>query len=309
MRAVSEGRAPVVEWMPDGKVLVAARGLLGRFDLDSSREELLDSTGLTFALSPDGARLALAGLNCFELRSYPDLEAAAPFPQQDPSVSRELVAVAWSPDGETIAAGTRAGHIQLWDAELKELWADLGIEPPAAVSRLAFSADSVRLLSAFEDGRAVLWDIQEQREVRRFDRPEGEQEAAVAALSPDGRRVLTTRVRMVEQTGEAAGDAEIVLLDDAGREVWRRAGYAVEFTRDGAGVLALTPPFRIAALYRAADAEALRVFEPPEFVRSLYVVRQSPDGTKLLGIGEDETGNQVMVVWDFATARVLKVRR
>jgi hypothetical protein len=29
----------------------------------------------------------------------------------------------------------------------------------------------------------------------------------------------------------------------------------------------------------------------------------------LLGIGEDESGAQVMVVWDFATARVLKVRK
>ncbi|MGH9776827.1 MAG: WD40 repeat domain-containing protein [Candidatus Acidiferrales bacterium] len=295
--------------MPDGKILIAAGGLLGRFDLDSNQEELLDRSGLAFALSPDGGEIALAGLNRLELRSYPGLEASAPFPPPDPSVSRELVAVAWSPDGETIAAGTRAGHIQLWDAESKELWADLGIEPPAAVSRLAFSADSVRLLSAFEDGRAVLWDLEERREVYRFDRPQGDQETVVNALSPDGRRVLTTRVRLHEQTGEATEDAEVVLLDDAGREVWRRAGHGVEFTRDAAGVLALTPPYRIAALYRASDAEALRVFEPPEFVRSLHVVRQSPDGTRLLGIGEDETGNQVMVVWDFASARVLKVRR
>ncbi len=309
LRTLAEGSAPVVEWMPDGKVLIAARGLLGRFDLDSSQEELLDRNGLAFAPSPDGARLALAGSNRLEIRGYPGLDAVVTFPLAESAAARALVVVAWSPDGQTIAAGTRWGHIQLWDVESQELWADLGVEPAAAVSRLAFSADSVRLLTAFEDGRAVLWDIEEQREVRRFERPEGEQEALVNALSPDGRRVLTTRVRIREETGEATEDTEIVLLADAGREVWRRAGYGVEFTRDGAGVLALTPPFRIAALYRTADAEALRVFEPPETVRSLYVVRQSPDGARLLGIGEDETGNQVMVVWDFATARVLKVRK
>jgi len=309
LRVLAEGRAPTVEWMPDSKILIAARGLLGRFDLDSAEEELLDPSGLAFALSPSGEQLVLAGLNRLELRSYPALETASTFPQPDPAVSRDLVAVAWSPDGETIAAGTRAGHIQLWDVESQELWADLGVEPPAGVSRLAFSADSARLLTAFDDGRAVLWDIEERRELHRFDRLEGEQEQIVAALSPDGRRVLTTRLRLHEQTGEATEDAEVVLLDDAGRELWRRAGYGVEFTRDAAGVLALTPPYRIAALYRASNAEALRIFEPPEFVRSLYVVRQSPDGSRLLGIGEDETGNQVMVVWDFASARVLKTRR
>jgi hypothetical protein len=301
--------APVVEWMPDGKVLIAARGLLGRFDVDSAQEELLDNTGLVFALSPDAARLALAGNNRLEVRSYPDLEPLASFAPPEAAGARALVAVAWSPDGGTLAAGTRAGHIQLWDVETREMWADLGVEPAAAVSRLAFSADSRRLLTAFEDGRAVLWDIEEQREVRRFDRPEDGQEAIVNALSPDGRRVLTTRVRLREETGEGVEDAEMALLDDAGRVGWRRAGYGVEFTRDGAGVLALTPPFRVAALYRTDNAEALRIFEPPETVRSLHVVRQSPDGARLLGIGEDETGNQVMVVWDFATARVLKTRR
>ncbi|MGH9787328.1 MAG: WD40 repeat domain-containing protein [Candidatus Acidiferrales bacterium] len=309
LRVLSEGGAPAVEWAPDGKILIAARGLLGRFDLDSSQEELLDSAGLSFALSPDGARLALAGTNRLELHNYPGLEESASLPLPESAAARALVAVAWSPDGETLAVGTHTGHIHLWDVETQELWADLGVEPPAGVSRLAFSADSARLLTAFEDGRAVLWDIEQQREVHRFDRPQGEQEAVVVALSPDGQRVLTTRIRLREETGEAAEDAEIVLLNDAGRELWRRAGYAVEFTRDGSGVLALTPPYRIAALYRTADAEALRVFEPPEFVRSLYVVRHSPDGAKLLGIGEDETANQVMVVWDFASARVLKTRR
>lgn len=300
---------PVVEWMPDGKILIAARGLLGRFDLDSPQEELLDDTGPTFTVSPDRTRIALGSTNSLDILHYPELTMEETFPLPEGLAGRGLTAVAWSPDGETLAAGTSTGHIQLWDVESQELWGDLGVEPPAAVSRLAFSADSARLLTAFEDGRAVLWDLGEQRELRRFDRPQGEQQAVVAALSPDGRHVLTTRVRLHEQTGEAAEDAEVVLLNDAGHEVWRRAGYSVEFTRDGAGVLALTPPFRIAALYRTSDAEALRVFEPPEFVRSLYVVRQSPDGAKLLGIGEDETGNQVMVVWDFATARVLKTRR
>lgn len=125
-------------------------------------------------------------------------------------------------------------------------------------------------------------------------------ETPAMTLSPDGRRVLATRLR-----GE---EAEIVLMDDKGRAVWQRAGYGVDFTSDGAALLALAPPFRIAALYRTTDAQALRTFEPPEGVRRLHAIRLSPDGTRLLGVGETGTG-QVLILWDVATARVLKTRR
>jgi len=314
-----ERGSTVVEWAPDGNVLIASRGLLGRFSLDSPQEELLDKSGVTFALSPDGARLAVAARDRLEIRRYTDWSVEATFALPESTGLHELVAVAWSPDGTTLAGGTRTGHLLLWDVGSQEMWADLSVEPVSPVSRLAFSADSVRLLAAFDDGRAILWDLEQQEEVRRYgtsrsaqDPSRAETESAISALSPDGRRILSNYFLLApgehrEEKGQL--EEEFAVLDDQGRELWYRAGYGVEFTRDSAGVLALVPPFRIAALYRASDAEALRVFEPPEFVRSLYLVRQSPDGTRLLGIGTDEQSKQVMVVWDFATARVLKTRR
>lgn len=294
--------AVVVEWAPDGKVLMASNGLLARFDLESDDEELLDDTGVTFALGPGGTRLAVGGHNRLELRGYPDLKLQRTFELAEPA---DIYSLAWTPDGATLAAGTREGHILLWDMERGEQWADLGIEPASGVSRLAFSADGVRLLSAYEGGRALLWDIERREVLHRFEPPRSpesgpETETIVAALSPDGRYVLSTRLR--------GGDSELVLLRDDGRIAWRRAGYGVDFTPDSKALLALTPPFRIAVLYSAADAEALRVFEPPEAVETLYLVRPSPDGTKVLGVGEDYAG-QVLIVWDFATARVLKTRR
>lgn len=303
-------RLAVVEWAPDGRVLILAGGLLARFDLDSDEEELLDESGAAFALSPDGRRLAVGGRDGVELRSYPDFgrQAVLSLPGGEASESRGptvVNALAWLPDGSTLVGGTRDGHLLLWEVEGGELWGDLGIEPPSPVARLAFSADGQRLLSSFEDGRAVLWDVEQRELLHRFVLPRNQQgvitaDTKVMDLSPDGRRVLVNRVR--------AEESEMILLDDAGREVWRRGGYGVEFTPDGAALLALAPPFRIAVLYRTADAEALRIFEPPEGVALLYVVRLNPEGTKLLGVGEDYQG-QVLVVWDFATARVLKTRR
>lgn len=306
----------VVDWARDGKVLISANGLLARFDLDSAQEELLDDSGVTFALSPDGTHVAIAGRNRLELRSYPGfkIQAVLALPAAAAPESFDLDALAWAPDGATLASGTRAGHIHLWDVESHELWADLNVDPPSPVTRLAFSADGIRMLSAFEDGRAVLWDIEKREALHRFEfplqgEPSGQARAAtganavdtaVVALSPDGRHVLANQVR--------AGEAEVLLLDAGGRVEWRRAGYGMEFTPDSSAVLALTPPFRIAALYRTANAEAVRTFEPPEGVTTLYLVRLSPEGTKLLGVGEDPAG-QIIIVWDFATGRILKTRR
>ena len=297
------GGPALAEWAPDGKILIAGSGLLARFDLDSSEETLLDRGVDAFAFSPDGARLAVGGVGRLEFRSYPDFAGLGAPPLPGPTV---VTALAWSSDGATLAAGTAAGHVLLWDLEDNELWADLNVTPASVVARLRFSADGRRLLSAFADGRAILWDLERREEVHRYAMPRAAAAGAVAAqtitdLSADGRLVLATRTP--EQ-----GEPEMVLLDDQGAVQWKRAGYGVEFTPEGAAVLALTPPFRIAALYQVADAAALRVFEPPEAVRTLHLVRLSPDGKRLLGVGEDHRG-QVLILWDFATAEVLKTRR
>lgn len=310
-----------VEWAPDGKVLIAANGLLARFELDSDKEELLDDTVLAFALSPaagnGGVWLAVAGPDEVTLRSYPDFtwEAALPLPEAEkaeaePTGPGTVQALAWSPSGETLAGGTATGHVLLWEIHpaepgASELWANLELEPVSAVGRLTFSADGKRLLAAFEDGRAVLWDIEQRQELARFGPPRSAPGQAAAegtsmVLSPDGRRVLLT---------QAWGQqAEMSLLEESGEVVWRRAGLGVEFTRDGSGVLALAPPFRIAALYRAADAEALSVFEPPRGVTALHAVRLNAEATRLVAVGE-ESNRQVLIVWDVASGRVLKTRR
>lgn len=315
--AQDERRPTVLEWTPEGNILIAGNGLLARFALESGEEELLDNSTYAFVLSPDGSQLAIARPGGVELRSYPaftfesGLAVPEPTGGQGPAEEREaqervtVEAVAWSPDGATVAGGTRAGHVLLWEVESGELWADIGVEGlTSRVTRLVFSADSSRLLSVFGDGRAVLWDVENQDVVGRFPAPRGddgpEVQLAAMTLSPDGRRVLATHRR--------GDEVEMVMLDDQGEERWRRQGYGIEFTPDGSAVLALAPPFRIAALYRASDATALRTFDPSERVKRLYAVRLNPEGTRLVGVGEDP-GGQVLILWDFSSGRILKTRR
>lgn len=309
---------PVMAWASDDSLLINNNGLLARFDLSSNKEELLDDNIIAFALQPGSRRAAAATPDEVSLRSYPDFEWLASLPLHEHPAAEvppddSVQALAWSPDGSTLAGGTASGHILLWDIEAGtppavpesgELWADLEVTPPAAVTQLSFSADGKRLLSVYEDARAVLWDLEKREELQRFapaapgeDQPAAE--AATMLLSPDGRRLLHSWVR--------GAQAEMSLLDDTGRVRWRRAGLGVEFAPDGAAVLALVPPYRVAALYRLEDSSALRVFEPPEGVERLLAVRLNPAGTRLAGVTESRLG-QGLVVWDAATGRLLHTR-
>ena len=299
--AQGPGAPPVVEWTPDGKILIAAGELLARFDLDAGKEELLDRYGDTFAISPDGKCLALARGTVVEVRSYPKL---APEVQVWPPEGAVVVSLAWSPDGKVLAGGTEDGRVLLWALDPGELQTVLETAS-AGVVRLKFSSDGKRLLVIAASGRAVLWDLVRQKALHQFTQPREENGAEtgqtiVQDMNAQGSRVLATRIQ-----GEGS---DVLLLDDRGREVWKRAGYALEFTRDGEGVLALSWPFRIAAHYRASDAGAVQIFEPPPEVILLYFVRQSPDRKFLLGVGEDKRG-QVLVLWEFETARLLAVHR
>lgn len=298
---------PRLAWGPDGRILVEAGGLLARFGLESDRQELLNDAATAFALSPDGSRVALASLRGLTLRDYTTFEQQARLEVPPPPTggAGTLLALAWSPAGATLAGGTNDGHVLLWEIEGGELWADVGVEPASPVASLSFSADGRRLLSAFEDGRAVLWDIEARQVVKQFAAPrtaDGELKDGISemALSPDGRRILATR--------RHGDEAVLQLLDDSGTVLWERAGRGIQFTPDGSAVLALAPPFRIVALYRTADAEALRVFEPTGGVRELHAARLSPDGRRLVGAGYDSLG-ETLILWNFETGRLIRTRR
>ncbi len=94
-----------------------------------------------------------------------------------------MLSVAFSPDGNILAAGSRAGSVVLWDvADRKEVGE---LKHKGAVRNVVFSPDGRMLASASDDRTAVLWDVETDRPLARLisDR---QQSVRTVAFSPDG---------------------------------------------------------------------------------------------------------------------------
>jgi WD40 repeat protein len=137
-----------------------------------------------------------------------------------------VLSVRFSPDGSTLASGTRNGTIKLWNVATGErrrtlAWLD------GEADAVAFSPDGATLASGDEAGVVALWDVAANRKPHKLKGHEG---AVVSvAFSPDGRLVAS-----------GSGDATTRLWDiwTGGRELHTLAGHqgpvtSVAFSPDG----------------------------------------------------------------------------
>ncbi|WP_345388984.1 hypothetical protein [Nonomuraea salmonea] len=134
------------------------------------------------ALSPDGGTLATARgtlLETWDVRSGRRIKAYEGVGD---------LALAFSPDGMTLAAGTRL--LDLRTGQVTPLDLAARASGGAAATALAFSPDGDRLAFGLEGGRVLLWGVHE-RAPHRHDqdrqRPRG-RGAVLAGRRPDGDR-------------------------------------------------------------------------------------------------------------------------
>ena len=284
----------------DGKLSAGSdNGVLYSWDLPAARvipnRNQIASSAKSMALSPNGTTVAVAnpegtvdvgntadGL----LRSLTAFSAAA-------------TALAFSPDGAWLAAGSRDGGVILWRPDAWEAMPQLRGHG-GAVRALAFTRDSELLASGADDLAVRIWDLKSARTIHTLQGHK--QTINAAAFGADG-AILAT----------GADDSAVILWNArAGSVAKKLSGHkgavrGVCISPDGAMVASGGDDG--VRLWNAKTGKLIRVLlerrpsrtsRPPEtrfFAEAVNSLAFSPDG-RILACGG---GNNALVVWDTAS--------
>jgi WD40 repeat protein len=122
-----------------------------------------DARGLTF--SPDGSLLAapISGTREVLIWNVARGTVLQSIPKQ-----KDIEAVAFSPDGKTLASAGGFGYIGLWDIDKRQALHPLPDYHSQPISGLAMTHDGAKVVTCGLDGAARLWDVRTAKLLREF---------------------------------------------------------------------------------------------------------------------------------------------
>ncbi|MFF9045009.1 WD40 repeat domain-containing protein [Streptomyces parvulus] len=251
------------------------------------------------------ARLDLAALG---MRTTPDLrttlttDAGRVLSTRLPGHRDTGSAVAFAPDGRTLASGGHDGTVRLWAVSGTGAGRQLGEPlrlPGGDVGAVAHSPDGALLVAAGDAGAVRLWDVRDRERPRPLGRPletHGHKSVTSVAFAPDGRTLAT-----------AGDDGTLRLWNLRDPERPAPLGAPARADTRGARDVAFAPDGR--TLATAGHTGAVRLWrtggdggpEPLGEVRdaheeAVWTVAFSPDGDTLASAGYDDT----VRLWDVA---------
>jgi RNA polymerase sigma factor (sigma-70 family) len=205
--------------------------------------------------------------------------------------TRWMHAVAFSPDGKTLATGDHTdgwqlGTIHLWDttsgAQIKVFQV-----PPAGVRSLAYSPDGKTLAAASGDGTVRVWDVESGTERAALSGHAGA--VHCVTYSKDGKRLATAGADGTVRLWDAEKGTELRSL-----KAHEGGASGVAFSPDGKR-LATAGADKAARLWDADTGQELRKVERDKPVRT---VAFSPDGKRVACGGTWE-----VLLWDADTGK------
>jgi WD40 repeat protein/serine/threonine protein kinase/tetratricopeptide (TPR) repeat protein len=298
---------------PDGKWLATrgTEGVVSVRDAHSGQEiqsfQSRPGMGWQLAWSPDGQRLATAGLFWAAVWDIPGkrehliLRGDQIRPQW----------IAWSPDGEHLLTQGRAAA-QVWGVSTSPESIPL-VGHTDGVRDLAWAPRGNRLATASRDGTVKVWDTATGEDLMTF-RGHSSMVGAIA-WSPDGRLLASGdglrpdvpvkgKPNTTKRIGSPAGSINLwdavtgqLLLSLRGH---KRPIHSLAFSPNGERLASAGGEDRTASIWDAKTGKRLHTFQADGF--NVVSVAFSPDGTRLVTGGIRDG----IKAWDASTGQALK---
>ncbi|NER52581.1 MAG: WD40 repeat domain-containing protein [Symploca sp. SIO1A3] len=187
-------------------------------------------------------------------------------------------AIAYSPDGATLASASDDKTVKLWNVQDGSLLTTL-TGHSGWVNAIAYSPDGATLASASSDTTVKLWNAQNSSLLATLT---GHRSLVNAiAYSPDGATLASASSDTTVKLWNAQNSSLLTTLPDHGDGV-----NAIAYSPDGA-ILASAISYKAVKLWNAQDGSLLATLT--DHGGSVNAIAYSPDGTTLASASDDST--------------------
>ncbi|MCL1463820.1 WD40 repeat domain-containing protein [Argonema galeatum A003/A1] len=204
--------------------------------------------------------------------------------------SNWINSVTFSPDGKTLASGSRDTTIKLWDVKTGKLIRT--IEHSGSIVSLSFSPDGKTLASGGGDNTIKLWNVNTGQEIKTLTK-QGKYGFSIS-FSPDGKTLASGSEEKTIKIWDVKTGKEIITLNGHKADI-----NSVSFSRDGK-ILASGSTDKSIKLWDVKTGKEIKTLNGhSDRVRS---VSFSPDGKTLASGSDDNT----IKIWNVATGKEIK---